>query len=212
MAHRYDHLREKAIRLRTERLMTLEEIVKRLKLPKTTVYYWIRDIPIPRTEKQTIAQRNGTLAMQAKFIAIREQAYQQGLMEAPELLKDSLFRDFVVLYMAEGYKRNRNAVAVGNSDPAIVKLVYLWISRLSNGKISFQLQSHIDHDDDELKRYWADILDVAPDRIKISRKSNSGQLSGRQFRSQYGVLSVRVADTSLRARLQGWMDFVKMQW
>lgn len=212
MAHRYDHLRDKAISLRTERQMTLEEIVERLKLPKTTVYYWIKDIPIPRTEKQTEAQRNGTLAMQAKFIAIREQAYQQGLVEAPELLKVPSFRDFVVLYMAEGYKRNRNSVAVGNSDPAIVKLTYSWISRLSNRKIGFELQSHIDHDDNELRCYWSELIGVDSNTIKVIRKSNSGQLSGRQFRSVHGVFTVRVGDTALRARLQAWMDFVKAQW
>jgi len=57
MAQRYDHLREKAIQLRTQHHMTLEEIMERLALPKTTIYYWIKDIPIPRTEKQTEAQR-----------------------------------------------------------------------------------------------------------------------------------------------------------
>jgi len=31
MAHQYEHLREKAIRLRTERRMTIDEIVERLK-------------------------------------------------------------------------------------------------------------------------------------------------------------------------------------
>lgn len=66
MAQRYDHLREKAISLRTTRHMTLDEIVERLALPKTTVYHWIKDLPIPR---------NSTAAMQAKFAALREKAY-----------------------------------------------------------------------------------------------------------------------------------------
>lgn len=135
MARRYDHLREKAISLRTQQQMTLEDIVERLKLPKTTVYYWIKDIPIPRTAKQTLGQVNGTQAMQAKFSALREQAYQQGVAEASELLKDPSFRDFVVLYMAEGYKRNRNAVSIANSDAAIVKLGNFWISQLTRNKI-----------------------------------------------------------------------------
>jgi hypothetical protein len=57
MAHRYDHIREKAVSLRTEQHLTLDEIVERLSLPKTTIYHWIKDIPIPTTEKQTAAQR-----------------------------------------------------------------------------------------------------------------------------------------------------------
>jgi AcrR family transcriptional regulator len=212
MTHKYDHLREKAISLRRQRQMTLDEIVERLRLPRTTIYYWIKDIPIPYTKKQSAAQRKGTESMQAKYAAIRQTAYQRGLAEAPELLKDPLFRDFVVLYMAEGYKRNRNMVSIGNSDPQIVQLSHKWISNFASNKVEFRLQRHIDQDEDELKGFWATLLDISCGMIKIIRKSNSGKLSGRQFRSVYGVLEVRVSDTQFRARLEGWMDSVKSQW
>ena len=122
MTRRNEHLREKAIQLRVEHNMTLNEIVERLKLPKTTVYGWIKHIPIPRTVRQTEAQQRGTAAMQAKYAQLRDDAYQQGLDEAPELLKDMRFRDFVVLYMAEGYKKGPNAVSFVNSDPAMIVL------------------------------------------------------------------------------------------
>src|SRR4051794_978129 len=104
MAHRYDHIREKAIRLRTEQHLTLDEITERLSLPKTTIYHWIKDLPAP-PRRQHWGQRQGTEAMQAKFAALREAAYQQGLAKVPALLQDLRLRDFVVLYMAEGTKR-----------------------------------------------------------------------------------------------------------
>ena len=94
----------------------------------------------------------------------------------------------------------------------MVRLANRWIVQLANNKISYQLQYHVDHDETELKEYWAGILGIQPDIIKSIRKSNSNQLSGRQFRSVYGLLSVRANDTYLRARLQAWMDFVKAQW
>jgi hypothetical protein len=211
MAHD-KHLREKANYLRTEKHMTLDEIIERLSLPKTTIYGWIKDIPIPRTNRQNEAQQKGTLMMQAKFAAIREQAYRQGREEAPELLKDFRFRDFVVLYTAEGYRRNRNTVSFGNSDPKMISLAHDWICRLTNSKIAYQLQIHEDHDEVELQQFWGDLLGVEPDKIKISRKSNSNQLKGRNFRSVYGVLSIKTDDTYFRARLQAWMDFIKEQW
>ena len=49
MAQRYDHLRDKAIELRTWHNMTLDDIGERLALPKTTIYSWIKDLPIPYT-------------------------------------------------------------------------------------------------------------------------------------------------------------------
>ncbi len=191
--------------------MTLDEIMDRLSLPKTTIYHWIKDLPAP-PRRQHPGQQQGTIAMQAKFAALREAAYQQGLAEAPTLLQDLSFRDFVVLYMAEGTKRKRNSVDFVNSDPKMVHLANRWIVQLAKNKISYQLQYHVDHDEAELKEYWAGILGIKPDIIKSIRKSNSNRLSGRQFRSVYGLLSVRANDTYLRARLQAWMDTIKAQW
>jgi hypothetical protein len=212
MARRYDHLREKAISLRTEQHMTLDEIMERLSLPRTTIYHWIKDISIPTTEKQTAAQRQKAEQNRARYAALREDSYQQGLLEAPELLQDLSFRDFVVLYMAEGTKKRRNSVEFVNSDAQMVRLANRWIRQLARNKIDYRLQYHVDHDVEALREYWAGIVEVNPDIISVLRKSNSGQLARRQFRSQYGLLSIRVGDTYLRARLQAWIDTVKAQW
>ncbi|MFN8372333.1 MAG: hypothetical protein U0694_05590 [Anaerolineae bacterium] len=206
------HLREKAIRLRTDQHMTLEQIVERLQLPKTTVYGWIRHLPIPRTNKQNAAQRKGTHSMQAKYKAQREAAYQQGWAEAPTLLQDATFRDFVVLYMAEGYKRDRNRVSICNSDKLIMQLAQRWLSKLSSRKLVYRIQYHVDQNLDEIKQYWAEAFAIRPEDIGLQRKSNSGKLAGRQFRSVYGVLEISIRDTNLRAKLQSWMDFIKQQW
>src|SRR6266487_4621846 len=104
MARRYEHLRDKAIELRTQHNMTLEDIVERLSLPKTTIYYWIKDLPIPRTEKQSDAQRARAAQVKQKYTLLREVAYEEGVALAPELLKDPTFRDFVVLYIPEAAK------------------------------------------------------------------------------------------------------------
>ena len=58
--------------------------------------------------------------MQATYQRLREQAYAQGCDEFDDLVARSTFRDFVVLYIAEGSKRDRNRIAIGNSDSRIV--------------------------------------------------------------------------------------------
>ncbi len=213
MAQRYDHLRAKAIELRTKHQMTLDDIVERLALPKTTVYYWIKDLPIPWTEKQTEAMRKKADKIREKHAALRAEAYQRGVEELPELLQDVTFRDFVVMYMGEGSKRDRNSVALVNSDPLIVKLAHKWMRKLStNPRFRYTLQYHADHDVEELKVYWANELGIEPENIIPVRKSNSNELSGRQFRSVHGLLAVHVGDTYFRARLEAWMDIIKSQW
>lgn len=212
MARRYDHLREKAVELRIQHHMTLEEIVERLALPKTTIYYWIKDLPIPRTEKQTAAQQSLSENKRIRYARLREAAYQEGVEQATELLQDPTFRDFVVLYMAEGYKRDRNAVSIVNSDPHVIRLAHRWIKNLTPKQPVYSLQYHVDHDTDELKAFWGKQLSIEPSSIKLIRKSNSGKMAGRNFRSVHGLLTILVLDTYFRARLQAWMDIVKSQW
>lgn len=103
-------------------------------------------------------------------------------------------------------------MAVGNSDPAVVALCHRWIARLSDKRIGLAIQYHADQDVEELRRFWGERLDVSPASIALQRKSNSNQLSGRTWRCRYGVLTVRVGDTMLRARLGAWMDCLKASW
>jgi hypothetical protein len=125
------YIREKAREMRTERNLSIDEIAERLALPRTTVFYRLRDLPIDRSARpQSLAQLNGSIAMQAKYRRLREAAYEEGRANFDELARDPSFRDFVCLYLAEGYKRNRNVVSVCNSDPTVVVLCNRWIRRL----------------------------------------------------------------------------------
>jgi hypothetical protein len=74
------------------------------------------------------------------------------------------------------------------------------------------LQYHADQELADLKRFWAKQLEVAPGEIRLVPKSNSGRLSGRAWRSRYGVLSITAGDTLFRSRLQAWVDCLQEQW
>ena len=210
-----DYIRKKAIQLRVEKKLTIDEIAERLSLSKTTVYYWVKDIEIPRKPGRafrTKAQQLGTKAMQAKYTRAREEAYQRGVDEFPDLIEMPSFGDFVCAYLCEGSKRCRNTVSIANSDPTIVALGDKWIRRLGKNKIRYAVQYHADQDLQELQDFWSDLLGVEPEAINLQRKSNSNQLTGRSWRSVHGVLTVSMGDTELRARLQAWMDLLRDSW
>ena len=221
MAHP-DYIRQKAISLRKAQKLTIDEIADCLALPRTTIYHWVRDIEIPRKPGTAFvrtsggppseAQRRGTLAMQERWRAIRVEAYREGIREFQALSSEVTFRDFVCMYIGEGYKRRRNQVALCNSDPAVVKLAQTWIKRFSINPVKYSIQHHADQSLDDLRKFWSQRLDIDPDEIKFQRKSNSNQLTGRKWRSQFGVLNVHAADTRFRARLQAWIDLVEADW
>ena len=115
------YIREKARWMRVERRLTIDQIAERLAVSRTTVYYWIRDLPAPvevtHSGRRQAARRKATRAMQRTYRLRQEAAYREGLATFETLSADVTFRDFVCLYLAEGYKRNRNRVAIGNFGP-----------------------------------------------------------------------------------------------
>ncbi len=129
--------------MRIERRLTIDELAERLALPRTTIYYWVRDLPIPGSGRGggwlSDAQRKGTRAMQRKYRVLREEAYRAGEREYETLVADPTFRDFVCLYIAEGYERNRNTVSVGNSDLAVMRVSVRWIARLTDKALTFSI-------------------------------------------------------------------------
>jgi hypothetical protein len=205
------YIREKARELRIERRLSIVEIAERLALPKTTVFYWVRDLPLGRPRRDN--PHPGTRAMQRKFRDLREQAYTEGSESFQTLCaSDPTFRDFVCMYVGEGYKRSRNAVAISNADPRVVAIATRWLRALSHKRLRFSVQYHADQDPRELAEFWASTLGVDPGDVRMQRKTNSGQLGGRVWRCRYGVMAVTACDTLLRARLQAWMDCVQEQW
>ena len=205
------YVREKARALRVEKKLSLDEIAARLALPKTTVYYWVRDLPLGRP-RSNAGQRKGTRSMRKKYALRRAAAYLQGRIEFAHLIEDPTFRDFVCLYMAEGYKRSRNTVSVCNSDPAIVVLCARWVRRFARNPVRYSIQYHADQDLAGLQEFWAQKLAVRPQDVVLQRKSNSGRLSGRVWRSKYGVLNVTANDTLFRARVEAWMHSLQDEW
>lgn len=190
--------------------LSLDEIAERLALPKTTVYYWIEDLPLGRPRRENA--HAGNLAMQAKYRRLRDEAYAQGRSEWEELVKLPTFRDFIALYIAEGYKRCRNRVAIGNSDERVVAVAASWMRRLTAKPLTYAIQYHADQDLDEVRSYWGEILEIDPATIRLQRKSDSGQLQHRTWRRKHGVMTVTAGDTLLRARLQAWIDRIREEW
>ena len=76
------YIREKARQMRTERRLSIDEIAERLALPKTTIYYWVSDLPLQRPRRPGPPRPGNvaaSLAIQRKYRLLREDAYERGL-------------------------------------------------------------------------------------------------------------------------------------
>jgi predicted DNA-binding transcriptional regulator AlpA len=210
------YLREKARKLRVEKRLTIDELAECLALSRSTIYYWVRDLPIerkPNSEWPESARLAGGRAIRVRYQRLRDRAFEEGRRSFANLAADPSFRDFVNLYIAEGYKRNRNVVSICNSDPVVIRLAHHWMRQLATNKLTYGLQYHADQDPEYLKRFWASGLPgVEPDAISLQRKSNSNGLAARKWRSRWGVLAVTANDTQFRMRLEGWIVELQQAW
>ena len=84
--------------------------------------------------------------------------------------------------------------------------------RLTDKALRFSIHYHADQDLRELCEFWGETVGIAPSAIRLQSKSNSNQLTGRCWRSRYGVLAVSAYDTLFRARLQAWIDRLHAEW
>jgi excisionase family DNA binding protein len=210
------YIREKARQMRRDKKLTIDELSERLAISRTTIYYWVRDMPIPRSRSgggfSDAARRKGNRMMQQKYRDLREAAYQEGLMFYQHLVQDPSFRDFLCLFIAEGHKRSRHEVSIANSDPSVIHAAIRWMKVLSARKLTYSVQYHADQSLAEIRRFWAEQLGVEREEIKLQRKSNSGRLGSRTWRSEHGVLTVRTSDSYFREELQAWIDCLRGTW
>jgi len=112
------YLRDRARELRIQKHLSIDELAERLALPKTTIYYWVRDLEIPRKPNSgwpESARRKANRATRAKYRGLREAAYEDALLFYLHLIETPSFRDFLTLFITEGHRRSRHEVSIANS-------------------------------------------------------------------------------------------------
>lgn len=187
----------------------IDEIAEHLALPRTTIFHWVRDLPVPPSSfdpaKASAARRRAVEAIRTKHRLLRENAYSEGCEEFAALSLEPTFRDFVCLYLAEGYKRDRNRVSICNSDPPVIVLGARWINRLSARKVTYSVQYHADQDPRDLQEFWSELLEIESRRC-CSSGSRTAIVSPAATgdRSMASSRSASATPTSVRGSKRGW--------
>jgi hypothetical protein len=204
--------------LRVEQQLTVDELAARLSLPRSTIYYWVRDLPLlDGTRDRTagphaVARRVAGRAPRRITRAHSEAAYEEGLETFEELSTQPTFRDFVCIYLVQGEHRERTRVALTNADPVVMRLVSCWIGRLTNKVPFLSLQCGPGQSLKDLRRFWSEATGAEPRAIRV-RRSAAREFGERAAPDPaHGLLTVGVEDTLLRARLQGWMCRARESW
>jgi AcrR family transcriptional regulator len=202
-----------ARRLRRRKQMSIDQLSRRLGVPRSTIYNWVGDIPIPGSGPgggfKAEDRQRGTRAMTEGRRRQRELYYTFGLENYGQLRSKPAFRDFLVSYMAVGKKGDRHEVSFSHPDPAMMQLASHWLTTYGRNRLRYRLQVASDSDPERAVAFWAERLGIPAEAISCEV---SNEVSGTRRGNLLGTMRISSTDTLLRVELQAWADCARAEW
>lgn len=214
------HLRLKAQELRRQG-NSVGQIAKDLKVAKSSVSWWVRDIALTEIQIALLKTREIRGRERGRFKTMEimrerrmkyiEEFDKAGFRRLSNLTKNEFFVLGLGLYWAEGGKTIRNRrVEFCNSDPMMIKFLLRWLLYCFNvPKENLRCvvginQIHTSREE-IVKKYWSETTGIPLDQFrKTSFKKVINNKIYDNFESHYGTLSVLVAKgTSLYFEIMG---------
>jgi hypothetical protein len=201
---------------------TYGEIEKILKIPKSTIAWWLKDIKISKSLKKQIFERSkkkwrksiiyyNTKIRPQKAAKIREEYKEKSSKEIKRLSRQDLKLIGSVLYWAEGNTKNRNRLQFGNSDPLMISIMMRFFRETCNipdKKIKARIHLYPDTNQKKATNYWIKITRLPkknfhPPQTQISRASKRKRA---RHTLPSGTLHLTISNTEITCRVKGWIQ------
>lgn len=220
--------KSQAIKLRKKGLSYLE-IRKHLPIAKSTLSYWLRDIPLTKRQKKRLRRKGGQFqhlacaAHKRRRIEKTKRIIQKACSEIKSIDKDTLHVIGTTLYWAEGSKQKTHKPSVGttfsNSDPLMIKLYLKWLKeclKTKDNELVFEIYIHETYKKQkgDLINYWAGVTGFSTGRFDRIRYKKNKVKSYRKNRGEnyWGVLRIGVRkSTDLNRKVTGWIEGICIQ-
>ncbi len=190
---------------------SIKEIAKKLKVSKSTVSIWCRDIQLTKRQIAKLDERKikgsykgrlkGARVQREKYLKKVEELNKIGAKQINKLSKRDLLIAGVALYWGEGDKKD-NMVRLGNSDPQMVKFMINWFEEIWGFKKN-QIKLHIGINQIHKKRlkkvenYWSKTTGIPKSQFgkTVLIKAKNKKVY-KNFNNHYGTISVRLLKSS----------------
>lgn len=205
------------------------EINKIIKVPKSTLSGWLKDVSLSLEHKLRLHKKLGfNFIKRNKEQTIHAQkrakdGREEGKKEIKDLSDEDLCIIGAALYWAEGYKRLKirdgreitaHIVGLTNSDPEIVFAFILFLKRIlqiPTEKIFVEMRLFKHNDPEEAIEYWMKASGLPRSQFKKPMYPISSASKGIRPKNRlpYGTVQVIVSDTKLFHRVIGLIDGMK---
>lgn len=180
-------------------------------VPKSTLHSWLRDIKRP--DKLVYENRKRWLEKIQPLGALANKKKREKRLEVLKInVKkevDSLMINndvgkliLSMLYWAEGSK-GRDILGIANTDPRILLLFITLLRRcytLDESKFRLRIYIHHYHDEDKLKNYWSNLLEI--DKGLFHKSHRKQRNANKRFRRNFGgICTIRYNSVGLKDEL-----------
>lgn len=209
--------RDKARKMRTKG-KSLNEITQCLRVPKSTVRYWCRDISLSETQLQSLSQKQkiaGILASEKarqERIHTTQRLFDEGVSEISQLNQRELFLLGIALYWAKGYRKGDGEFGFTNSDPRMIRFIIRWLQescKIPREKIYSRICINSIHKGriNVINEFWSKNTSIPLKQFTkptfINVKSKKRYLNSSEY---FGTLRIKVRQsTNLRRKISGWI-------
>lgn len=140
---------------------TLDRIAKELRVSKSSVSLWVRDVPFTPSKRRWGPQRRPGRHMLRKQAEIDEMN-RRGIERIGDLDDEAFMAAGVALYAGEGSKGD-GAVKFANSDPVMIAFYCAWLRRffvIDEARLRVRVYLHQGLDLDAAETHWSELTGV----------------------------------------------------
>ncbi len=190
-------------------------IEKQVPVARSTLSLWLRNIPLTKIQRDRLiqnkykalknARKKAELWHRGQKAARLKLAKDQARETLSKVdLKDNSILELAMamLYLGEGFKKS-DATALGNSDPAVLKIFVNVLARCYNvsaATLNCELHLRFDQSAPREKKYWSAQLGIPIERFKYvafdARTKNS-----KTYTHYHGVCTVRASSVAIQRKL-----------
>ena len=194
---------------------SMNEIQRDLKVSKSSVSLWVRDIKLTKKQKQKLSKKGikkEVIEKRRNTRMVRENKRRQLVVDVAkkdieEISEKDLFIIGTVLYWAEGGKTIRGIVRVANGDPLLIKVMMKYFRDICKvPEAKFRGHIHIHHHLDARKAeiYWSKISRIPLRQFHKTYNKLNKSSKNKKDTLPYGTFEIYVCNTELFLKIKGW--------
>ncbi|OGN12852.1 MAG: hypothetical protein A3D48_00140 [Candidatus Yanofskybacteria bacterium RIFCSPHIGHO2_02_FULL_43_17] len=166
-------LKEQAIRLRLEQNLGYASIAKLIPVSKSTLSAWLKHYPLSEERIRDLQRQNlknnevkierfrnaMRLRRQNKF----EEEFARYLKRFAKVSRETRFAAGLMLYLAEGSKKDDYHITITNTDPNVINFFIRWLQeffKVPKSSMRFQLQLYPTMDIPKEIEFWKNELGI----------------------------------------------------